>query len=225
MGFSRQEYWSELPFPSPHRQITHSLHRMWKQSEPTLKTGEISHNNLNLQHLSEALGGLSMLSPCTCREPVTDSGAPAHLRRGSPVCHRGPMCTPTPTLKWNGNGHMLSLLNYCFKESGETFFNILVSIKNDQRAVPISKLEKKKKRNVLGRGKLGSTAPQPQCPCDRQHSFTEMCLKHTTIWFWEIVTRFMTSFCSTHWQSRDFLTWQYSRRTCLVLKASHGTLF
>lgn len=66
-----------------------------------------------------------------------------------------PFVHPTPTLKWNGNGPVLSLLSYCFKESGETFFNIPVSIKNDQRAVPISKLAKKKKKgNVLGGGYL-----------------------------------------------------------------------
>ena len=80
---------------------------------------------------------------------------------------------------------MSSLLNYCFKESGETFFNILVSIKNDQRAVSNSKLEEKKKKKEMcwegGPSKLGSTAPQTHCPCDRQRSFTEMCLKHTTM--------------------------------------------
>lgn len=127
-----------------------------------------------------------MLSLCTCREPVAGSGVPAHLRGGSPVCHSTPppFVHPTPTLKWNGNGPVLSLLSYCFKESGETFFNIPVSIKNDQRAVPISKLGKKNKKEMCwegGTSKLGSTAPQPQCPCNRQHSFTEMCLKHTRI--------------------------------------------
>lgn len=94
-----------------------------------------------------------MLSLCTCREPAAGSGScPSE---SFTVCqHPHPLCTPTPTLKWNGNGPVLSLLSYCFKESGETFSVIPVSIKNDQRAVPISKTGKKKKGKVLGGGYL-----------------------------------------------------------------------
>lgn len=184
---------------------------------------EISHKNLNFPAF------LRNIEKPDNTEPGSQSqflGGAAHLGGGThqfATVPTHPFCTPchNSEVEWVIMYYAHTIV---FIRVKNLFFVILVSTKNDQRTVSISKLGRKKKKKVCGGegpSKLGSTASQPQCPCDMLHSFHETCLKHSTIWFWEIVTRFIASFCSTR-QFRDLLTWQHSRRPCLVLKARHG---
>lgn len=117
--------------------------------------------------------------------------------------HPPPFVHPHPnTGSGNGNGPVLSLLSYCFKESGETFFNIPVSIKNELWAVPYFQ-NWEKKGKVLGGGYLQIRL---HCPA------TTMSLQQAAFLYRDVSEtqqnmilrnrgHAMTSFCFTYWQS------------------------
>ena len=83
MGFSRQEYWSGLPFPSPK-----DLPNPWIQPvSPSLQTGSLSlsHRGGPLDNYSSFLSSLYSMSILACLQSILDlqdgGGHPS-----SPIC-------------------------------------------------------------------------------------------------------------------------------------------